>query len=197
MMFFISHRGNISGPEPKRENTPDYVDEAIDAGYDVEVDVWYYKNNFWLGHDNDFDVNVQVPESWFLKRQDKLWVHAKDLGCLYQMMHLEVHTFTHNRDNATITSKGHIWTYPGRPLFKYSIEVLPERSRHSWYLDLGNSAGICSDHIGIFCPTKFEHLSKRRKTTYGLTPPPAAVNPLSANVAGIHFAWPWPYTPMG
>ena len=34
-MIFISHRGNLNGPEPLRENCPSYIDEALRAGYDV------------------------------------------------------------------------------------------------------------------------------------------------------------------
>ena len=34
-MKLIAHRGNISGPEPERENTMDYIEEAIQLGYDA------------------------------------------------------------------------------------------------------------------------------------------------------------------
>ena len=34
-MHLIAHRGNISGPNPKRENTPEYIEEAIEKGFDV------------------------------------------------------------------------------------------------------------------------------------------------------------------
>ena len=40
-MKLIAHRGNIDGPNPERENSPEYIEEALKAGYDVEVDVWY------------------------------------------------------------------------------------------------------------------------------------------------------------
>ena len=33
----ISHRGNLDGLNPERENSPDYIDEAISKGYDVEM----------------------------------------------------------------------------------------------------------------------------------------------------------------
>ena len=39
-MKLISHRGNLNGRIPERENHPDYIDEAIEAGYDVEIDIW-------------------------------------------------------------------------------------------------------------------------------------------------------------
>ena len=50
-MKFISHRGNINGRITKKENKIDYVKKAISLGFDVEVDIFFYKKNFWLGHD--------------------------------------------------------------------------------------------------------------------------------------------------
>ena len=43
-MYFISHRGNINGIQKERENDPLYINEAINKGYDVEVDVRFEKN---------------------------------------------------------------------------------------------------------------------------------------------------------
>ena len=39
-MIFIAHRGNTKGPNKELENTPGYIDEALDNGFDVEVDIW-------------------------------------------------------------------------------------------------------------------------------------------------------------
>ena len=50
-MFFISHRGNLYGPNKKEENKVDYINEAIKKKFDVEIDLWFVKNNFYLGHD--------------------------------------------------------------------------------------------------------------------------------------------------
>ena len=50
-MILISHRGNISGKNSKLENNPDYIIEAKKKGFDVEVDVWFKNNKFYLGHD--------------------------------------------------------------------------------------------------------------------------------------------------
>jgi len=38
-MKLISHRGNLFGPNPTNENNPDYILNAIELGYDVEIDV--------------------------------------------------------------------------------------------------------------------------------------------------------------
>ena len=38
-MYLISHRGNLDGIEKDYENNPDYINQAISRGYNVEVDV--------------------------------------------------------------------------------------------------------------------------------------------------------------
>ena len=51
-MRLISHRGNLTGKYPLLENTPVYIREAVDAGYEVEIDVWGdTKGGLYLGHD--------------------------------------------------------------------------------------------------------------------------------------------------
>ena len=43
-MKLISHRGNLSGPIPESENNPSYITNAINKGFDVEVDFWFTPN---------------------------------------------------------------------------------------------------------------------------------------------------------
>jgi hypothetical protein len=60
-MILISHRGNLNGPNPERENHPDYIWEALRAGYEVEIDVWWVEGKFKLGHDEpqyDFPFRI-------------------------------------------------------------------------------------------------------------------------------------------
>ena len=66
-MRLISHRGNTSGPNPSRENHPDYIHEAIDKGFEVEVDVWRLGDKWFLGHDKP---QYEIEEQFLL--QDKL-----------------------------------------------------------------------------------------------------------------------------
>jgi hypothetical protein len=47
-MIYISHRGNIDGKKPHLENNPTYIDEAIDLGYDVEIDLWFIDGRVYL-----------------------------------------------------------------------------------------------------------------------------------------------------
>ena len=60
-MILISHRGNINGPNPEMENNPEYIQKALDLGYDVEVDVWGTKYGAWyLGHDDkEYLIDVE------------------------------------------------------------------------------------------------------------------------------------------
>ena len=70
-MYFISHRGNTNGKNDY-ENSIDYVLTASKE-YNVEIDIWYIKNNFYFGHDEplylidvkflikNFDKKILVP----------------------------------------------------------------------------------------------------------------------------------------
>ena len=44
-MLFISHRGNLHGPNPVLENTISYIDKALQDGFASEVDVIDYDDN--------------------------------------------------------------------------------------------------------------------------------------------------------
>ena len=48
-MKIISHRGNIRGASPDKENRPSYIDCAIGSGYDVEIDLRMIDGELWLG----------------------------------------------------------------------------------------------------------------------------------------------------
>ena len=143
-MKLISHRGNINGCNPKLENTPDYIRDAIHLGYDVEVDVWYSNNTFWLGHDNP---EYQIGLYFLLENADKLWCHAKNIEAIVEMKKEKtINCFWHQKDDITLTSKGHIWAYPGKQPIKNSIAVMPEIYND----DLDKCIGICSDYISNY-----------------------------------------------
>ena len=58
-MIYIAHRGNINGKQLDLENSPKYINRAIELGYHVEVDVWY-NDGFFLGHDNPkYKINIR------------------------------------------------------------------------------------------------------------------------------------------
>ena len=71
-MILISHRGNITGPNQSLENSPYYIDKAIVAGFDVEIDVWVVEDQIMLGHDfPQFKVDLE----WLKMRVENLWLH--------------------------------------------------------------------------------------------------------------------------
>jgi hypothetical protein len=104
---FISHRGNLDGANPSRENAPDYIDEAIAAGFQVEVDLRRIGAQFYLGHDYP---QYPVSWKWIDEREDHLLVHVKDVQAL-QGVTASWHTFCHRSDPYTLTSKGYIWLH--------------------------------------------------------------------------------------
>jgi len=141
-MILISHRGNINGREPEKENHPEYINAALAQGYDVEIDVWYVDGLFYLGHDEPV---YNVPLSYLEK--NGLWCHCKNLACLSRFYHTNINYFWHQTDDATLTSKKFVWTYPNKELFPNSIAVLPETT--SW-VNFDKCVGICSDVIYLY-----------------------------------------------
>ena len=62
-----------------------------------------------------------------------------------------IHYFWHQEDDVTLTSRGYLWTYPGKQLTEKSICVLPElENKKSKVILPKNVAGICSDFIVRF-----------------------------------------------
>ena len=123
-MILIAHRGNFKGRNPEKENHPDYIKDAIERGYHVEVDVWVNNGIFYLGHDEpQWRVDVD-----FL-RNPKLICHSKNIEAFHGMLNAkDIHCFWHQTDYCTLTSEGWVWKYPEA------------------YKD-GKLIGICSDWL--------------------------------------------------
>jgi hypothetical protein len=142
-MLYISHRGNLTGRNSDKENHPDYVDNAISCGYDVEIDVWDVSGKLMLGHDAP---QYKIDIGFLLDRGDNLWCHAKNIEALSRMIMYseDINCFWHQEDDVTLTSKGYLWTYPGKELTRNSICVNPSLN------NIPNlCAGICDDEIEI------------------------------------------------
>jgi len=140
----IAHRGNTNGKFESYENEPNYIDLAIERGYDVEIDVWYKDNIWWLGHDKpQYGINLD----WIQLRSHKLWVHCKNIEALEYLTTekdgADINFFWHDTDTATLTSFGYVWAYPGKQPIKKSIAVMPELNND----DVTQCMGICSDYV--------------------------------------------------
>ena len=115
------------------------IDKCIELGYDAEIDLRIKNGRPHLGHDEpQYEINKQC----LLNK--KLWCHAKNLDALTALKKIKSHFFWHEKDQYTITSKGFIWTYPGKKFSKESIVVLPEIFSEKKKF---NCRGICSDYI--------------------------------------------------
>jgi hypothetical protein len=144
-MIYISHRGNINGRIENVENKPEYVNDTILLGYDVEIDVWFVDGEWWLGHDTP---QYKVSVEWLEERQDKLWIHCKNVEAVVELESGNKHYdgfnfFWHETDTLTLTSLSFIWVYPGKQPIKGSIAVMPEIHNE----DVSQCYGICSDYI--------------------------------------------------
>jgi len=144
-MLLIAHRGLTNGPNPTLENSPTQITNSINLGFDCEIDFWKIYNKFFLGHD---EPQYEVDESFFF--DSSMWIHAKNIQALEWLTGLtnkNLNFFWHQSDDYTITSKGYIWTYPGKIYTDKSICVMPEQ-----FLSIEKSLdlkcyGICSDYV--------------------------------------------------
>jgi hypothetical protein len=138
-MILIAHRGNIDGPNYELENEPNYILFALQQGFDVECDVWFKNNQFFLGHD---EPKYVIPLSFLCNY--RIWSHAKSIETLHLLLYnvnRGVTCFFHDKDDCTLTSNNFIWTYPGKPLTPFSIAVKPKRGTKV------DCAGVCSDYV--------------------------------------------------
>ncbi len=137
-MIFISHRGNIDGKDEMKENSPPYIVDALNMGYDVEVDVWFEDGKFWLGHDSP---KHQIEYNFLINQ--KLWCHAKNIEALVEMEKYDIHYFWHENDTVTLTSKNYIWAFPTKDFLNSTIAVLPELFNS----EIKKCKGVCSDFV--------------------------------------------------
>jgi len=148
-MIIIAHRGNLHGISPSRENEPDCIEEAIRAGFHVEIDLRVYPTidggyRYCLGHD---EPRYDVTHEWL--KNDKLFIHCKNVeALLYCNYYGHKHYFSHDKDDVTLTSSGYFWTYPDNriQLTRQSIPVVYHRRDPIWdYRALIRCAGVCTD----------------------------------------------------
>ena len=135
----IAHRGNTNGPSI-HENQLWYIDQALDKGFDAEIDIWMIRGKLWAGHDS---AQYLVSEDFLYKNINHLWIHCKNFDALdYFAKHgNSFNYFWHQDDDFTMTSQLFIWTYPGKQVGDWSVIVdLEGKTEYTCY-------GICSDYL--------------------------------------------------
>lgn len=144
-MKLISHRGNINGRNIQLENTISYIIDAINNGYDVEIDIWLIEKEWYLGHDApDIKINFSFIEEY----NTFLWLHCKNKESIefFNNHNVIYNYFFHISDNVTLTSKNIMWVFPRNQPIKNSIAVLPELYDD----DISQCFGICSDYVSNY-----------------------------------------------
>lgn len=142
-VYIISHRGNLKGPDPKTENTVDQIVKAINLNYDVEIDLRMVKDKLFLGHDRP---EHEVPLSFLESNKNYLWIHCKDLLSLsfLRSCNIDFNYFWHQEDLVTLTSKGHLWCYPGI----YMNNGITVIKGNEWKDSIPkNIWGVCTDYV--------------------------------------------------
>jgi len=122
-MKIIAHRGNLHGPDPSNENKPKTIMKALALGLDCEIDVWYIRGKYYLGHDfPETPVSYEFLDFFC----EHLWIHCKHLDALLQLKD-EFNCFYHDKDIYTLTSKGYIWGNINSPTHSQVVQVMPEK----------------------------------------------------------------------
>jgi hypothetical protein len=139
----ISHRGNIRGPVPDKENRPSYIDCAIGNGYHVEIDIRSINGELWLGHD---EPQYKVDHNWLDKRRHYLWLHCKNLEAAKECW--SYHSFCHTEDPFTYTSTGKIWLHDlSMRIDSNTIIPLIDKEEVESFISIGEQPfGICTDY---------------------------------------------------
>lgn len=143
-MIKIAHRGNINGPIEGRENSPDYLLEAILQGYDVEVDLWMVDEQPYFGHD---EPKYLVSQADFIRIAEKAWFHCKNVEAMAFLAKFAQYLryFWHQDDDYALVSDGTIWTNTNSATVASSVLVDIDLTSSFGY---GNIYGVCSDYVG-------------------------------------------------
>jgi len=145
-MLLISHRGNLNGPLVERENSLEYIDEAIKLGFDVEVDLRNIDGKFWLGHDY---AQYSVEVEWMMDRINNIWFHCKnfDAARLLSNLNKNFKLFCHTNEPYVCTSLNYLWVHDlNNDLDSNCIIPLISESDILNYKLYKNCYAICTDY---------------------------------------------------
>ncbi len=145
-MIIISHRGNIRGAVPDKENRPSYIDCAIGSGFHVEIDVRSINGELWLGHDFP---QYKVDHNWLDKRRHYLWLHCKNLEAAKECW--AYHSFCHSSDSFVYTSTGIIWLHDLTQKIDHTtiIPLINKEDIETFMPGYEKPFGICTDYPAL------------------------------------------------
>ena len=155
MDIVIAHRGLLCGPNQFLENEPNHIKKNIKYHPQIinEIDIWI-SNEIYLGHDRP-DYKIEIN---FLKEfSNNLILHLKHIEFKsdvamknFKEINQNCHTFCHEDDNFTITSRNWIWLHPKNKIQENCIVVMPEKflnlDINENIMLLKKAKGVCSDY---------------------------------------------------
>jgi len=138
-MIYISHRGNVDGPDKELENSPGYIKNTLCMGFHVEVDVWLVGSDFYLGH--DYPKYKTTKE--FLSNE-RFLCHCKNVSSLESLLENGIHCFSHESDSYAFTSRGFVISHPGLSCSSKKLIIM----KPEFYTEKRPECfGVCSDYI--------------------------------------------------
>jgi hypothetical protein len=150
---FICHRGNLEKKFVPDENKPELLDRRISEGYGVELDVWFAKGAYWLGHD---EPQYEVSFDWLMKHLGSKYIHCKNGETFEHLLSrcgkegYAANLFYHTSEDYALTTRGHVIVHPGKPLLRGSVNMMPEMSVQRRPLSEWNKTfALCSDSLSV------------------------------------------------
>jgi hypothetical protein len=138
----IAHRGLIDGPNHSIENSMTSITEWCRQGRASEIDIWWHREAFWIGHD---EPRERVSPEFL--RSEFLWIHAKNPEGFYHLQKLSnergwgLRIFYHTDEDYVLTTTGDTIIYPGLPDMEGWTYMMPEMGSVIPTV----AANICSD----------------------------------------------------
>jgi hypothetical protein len=146
----ILHRG-LSIHDRLTENEPNTLATRDNNNLNVECDIWYHKNKWYLGHDSPTYLIENID--LFLKSKQRL-IHAKDGKTLAEIIDYcnkrgyDNEIFYHTNEDYVLTTSNMIIAYPGKELYKNTLCMMPENmNREITNEEYNNIIGVCSDNL--------------------------------------------------
>ena len=131
-MILISNLGNLNGPN-KNENNPNYIQNALDLGYDCKIDI-FYNNQLYL---NTYEIDI----TFLFINHKKLWINCINIDALIFLFNFDCLNLFCQREDFTLTSKKFIWSY-----LKINNNNCVTVVNNTYDIPLFGY-GICSDNI--------------------------------------------------
>ena len=145
-MRLISYRGNKQGPNPELENTMGYVQETINRGLDVMVDLWLIDNKIYMGPE---ESKEPIDFDWLERFSSRLWLNCRDHELLSRFLDLDpigkyLHYFYLGSAETTLTSRNYLLATEDFKT-KNCIVFLPDINNN-----ITDVYGICTNDINNF-----------------------------------------------